>query len=141
MTDHPSKEIITDSLRDQRGWICHFGLVDDLFYLPRNPMAEIEYSPSQDRNPHYHVTLNGYEEDKEDEDDYEKNLQQYILEPVDTTHFSTSVSKLRPSETVWLSGGMLIKPDEEGCVKIEYSIHSTYSSGEISGVLEYTVKA
>ena len=105
---YPTKEIILDDLRDQRGWICHFGLVDELFHLPKSPMADIQSSSEQTREPSFHVTLTGLEKNKENENDYEANLQQYILKPIDNSHYSTSILNLRPRESMWLSGGLLI---------------------------------
>ena len=134
---NPTKELIVDAFRNERGRICRFGLVDKFLHLPHNPMVEIEYSPEQQRNATYHFTIDGYEKNKETEDDYGANLQQYVLMPIDSTHYNASISNLRPKEAMWLSGGMLIKPDD-GRVKIRYTIHSTLSSGEINGVLEYT---
>ena len=133
----PTKRLILNDLYDQRGWICHFGLVDELFHLPKNPMVEIQTSTEQTRNPSYHFTLNGYEKDKEDENDYEANLQQYILKPIDSAHYSASIYNLRPRESMWLSGGLLLEPDN-GSVVLRYSIHSTNSAKEINGRIEYS---
>lgn len=136
MAISPTKDLINHSLRDERGRICHFGLVDELFFLPKNPIVEVEFSSKQRREQTYHYTINGFEKNRETEEDYGANLQQYILMPMDYTHYNASISNLRPGEAMWLSGGILVRPDN-GVVKIRYRIHSTFSSGRLSGEIEY----
>lgn len=133
----PNKDLVFGSLRDHRGRICHFGLVDELFRLPKTPMAEIEFSSKQSREPSFYFdAISGFQKAKETEDDYEANLRQYILQPVDTSHYSTDISSLRPGESIWFSGGILVKPVERA-VKIRYSIHSTHSFGDVKGQIEF----
>ncbi len=136
---NPTKELITDCLRDHRGYICHFKLIDKLLFLPDNPFVEAEASSSQSPIPRMHFTLRGYERDKENEEDYEYNLKQFILEPVDDTHYSTTLACLRAGESRLLSGGILILPSKEK-ITINYSIHSAFSTGVIKGSLTYQSK-
>ena len=133
---NPTKDLITDCLRDHRGYICRFELIDKLLFLPDNPFVEAEISPSQSRIPRVHFTLRGYEKDKENEEDYENNLKQFILEPADETHYSTTLTCLRAGESKLLSGGILIRPLKEK-ITINYSIHSACSTGVIKGSLTY----
>ena len=133
---NPTKELITEELLDYRGRICHEGLADEMFSVQQIPAIDQEFSPNQMLQPKPHIGLWGEKEDSEDEDDYEKNLQQFILVPESETHYSTSISSLRAKESRWLSGGILVKP-EEGEVKIDYCIHSALATGEIKGSLQY----
>lgn len=133
---YPTKELISEELTDHRGRICHEGLVDKLFSVPQLPLIEQEYSPSQIVPPKPHVDLLGEKQDTEDDEDYENNLQQFILTPESKTHYNTIISRLRAKESRWLSGGILVKP-VDGEVKIDYCIHSALLTGEIKGSLEY----
>jgi hypothetical protein len=133
---YPTKELISEELADHRGQICHEGLVDKLFSVPQLPLIEQEYSPSQIVPPKHHVDLLSGKQDTEDDEDYENNLQQFILTPESKTHYNTIISRLRAKESRWLSGGILIKP-VDGEVKIDYCIHSALLTGEIKGSLEY----
>lgn len=131
---YPTKELIAKELEAHRGRICHEGLIDELFAVPQIPLVEQEYSPNQIRQPKFHMGLWGNEQDTENEEDYESNLQQYILSPESDMHYSTTVSRMRASEIRLLSGGILVKPDD-GEVVIDYCIHSALLTGEIRGTL------
>ena len=109
-------------------------MIDELFAVPQIPLVEQEYSPNQIRQPKFHMGLWGNEQDTENEEDYESNLQQYILSPESDMHYSTTVSRMRASEIRLLSGGILVKPDD-GEVVIDYCIHSALLTGEIRGTL------
>lgn len=87
--------------------------------------------------PRAHLGLWGEEQDSENEDDYEKSLQENILIPESETHYNTTIARMRASENRWLSGGILVKPTN-GEVIIDYYIHSALSTGEMRGTLSYS---
>ena len=133
----PTKDLIIQELEDHRGRICHEGLIDELFSLPQGTLIEQEYSLFDAPQPRAHLGLWGEEQDSENEDDYEKSLQENILIPESETHYNTTIARMRASENRWLSGGILVKPTN-GEVIIDYYIHSALSTGEMRGTLSYS---
>ena len=136
----PSKDLIIPSLAKYAGQISEEGIIEEIFSLPDFRYIEAERVPfdaSKIKVPSFHVTPFGKKEsDGEDVSDYERKLTEHIMPPSGQSYYTFDVSVLRPGESRWLCSGVLLYPSDKG-VTVEYKIHSSNSTGEISGTIHY----
>lgn len=134
----PDKDLIFDQLTGLQGTICEEGLIEEMFFLPEDGTIHIAFEPydySDIKMPT--PVLPGFFDKGKSDEDYEDELEKYIMTPAASGAYEFDVSSLRPSECKWLSRGLLLRP-EDRCIKLNYHIHSTKSSGDLSGVLSWT---
>ena len=115
------------------------GIICELFCLDEDGSITVETAPY---NPTQHTTripiptANGLRYPAKSEKDYALELSEFIATANGRDYYEFDVSNLRPNECKWLCCGLLIKP-VENAIKITYQIRSAYSTGNLSGTLEY----
>lgn len=144
----PTEDLIWSEYEGLQGVLCRdddddndVGIICELFGLKEDGFIHTEAIPC---NPARHavkmpiMTANGYVYPEKSEEDYALELQEFIAETNGLGYYEFDVSSLRPGECKWLCCGILIKPTGES-VKITYHIHSTHSTGDLSGSFEVSV--
>ena len=140
----PDEHLIWKEYEGLQGLICRgdddetdVGVIGELFSLNEDGNIHIEsapYDPSRYILKPPVLTINGFEQPAKTEEDYKRELEEFIASTYGRGYYEFDVASLRPNECRWLSCGMLIRPFE-GEIKLHYQIRSAYSMGDLSGVL------
>lgn len=144
----PDEQLIWEEYQGLQGHLCRndddkndIGVIAELFMLPEDGVIHTEDAPY---DPEKYMpkapVYNGYGFSQPDktEDDYKQELEEFIASTGGRRYYEFDIANLRPSECRWLCYGMLVRPIN-GEVKLNYQIHSTYSMGNLSGILEMNV--
>ena len=144
----PDEQLICEEYQGLQGHLCRndddkndIGVIAELFMLPEDGVIHTEdapYDPSKyiPKTPVYNGY--GFSQPEKTEVDYKQELQEFIASTGGRRYYEFNIANLRPSECRWLCYGMLVRPIN-GEVKLNYQIHSTYSMGDLSGILEMKV--
>ena len=89
------------------------------------------------RNPRRSLT--GFYYDEKDDEDYEKELRNYIAMPAENGYYEFLIDSIRPNECLWIQPGMLIYTDGDE-VTMDYAITSKSSAGNIRGTMKINIK-
>ena len=140
----PSSELIFQSVAKYAGQVVEAGLIEELFSLPLSEYIEAEGIPvdaSRILMPKLRSSMFGQIETVyEDSDRYVNKLNEFIMSPTGPSYYNFSVSSLRAGESRWLCCGILTRPSDRG-ITLEYTIHSSRTVGETSGILHYEPEA
>ncbi|MBQ4624130.1 MAG: hypothetical protein IJB51_06270 [Clostridia bacterium] len=143
----PTEKLIWSEYEGIQGMLCRedddgddvdVGIICELFGLKEDGFIhteDIPYDPARYTHRTPIMTPNGFGYPAKSEKDYALELQEFIASANGLDYYEFDVSNLRPGECKWLCCGMLIKPAGES-VRITYHIHSTHSTGELSGTFE-----
>ena len=141
----PDEYLIWSEYEGLQGHLCRnddvendVGIICELFSLPEDGVIhteEIPHDPQRHKPQMPIFTAHGPAWPEKNEEDYALELQEFIAQTDSRGYYEFDVETLRPGECKWLCCGMLIKPTG-GMVRITYQIHSTHSSGELSGTLD-----
>ena len=134
----PSKKLITNELKNEyEGRIHDLGFIKGLFGLP-------ETGDISDKTDHEIVMprikgiegnpLGGYHLAGSDEDDYEDDLREFLLTPINGNEYKVNVSSLRPDEKSWL--GIIALYDDGTTPIVRYRIWSDNTDGTIEGKIQ-----
>lgn len=144
----PTANLIWSDYDGLQGILCRdddnkedIGIIGELFALPEDEVICVENSPYDPSNfiPRIPIlTTSGFEQNKKDSDDYQKELKEFIASAENQGFFEFHVDSLRPNECKWFSYGLLLKPNND-TIKIKYRLFSKRSTGDLSGVLNLNV--
>ncbi len=134
----PSKDLISDELKNKyEGRIHDLGFIKGLFGLP-------ETGDISDNTDHEIVMprikevkgspLGGFHLAGSDEDDYEDELKEYLLTPINGNEYKVNVSSLRPDEKSWL--GIIALYNDGMAPIVRYKIRSENTDGTIEGIIQ-----
>ena len=142
----PNEHLIWHDYEGMQGYLCRndeaekdVGIICELFCLREDGVIHIEddlFNPSQYIHKIPILTANGFSLPDKTEKDYANELKEFIAATNGQGYYEFEVQNLRPGECKWLCSGMLIKPINKQ-VKINYQIHSKYSTGVLRGELEF----
>ena len=144
----PDEQLICEEYHGLQGHLCRndddkndIGVIAELFMLPEDGVIHTEdapYDPSKyiPKTPVYNGY--GFSQPEKTEVDYKQELEEFIASTGGRRYYEFDIANLRPSECRWLCYGLLVRPIN-GEVKLNYQIHSTYSMGNLSGILEMKV--
>ena len=135
----PSKDLIVESMKHKyEGRIHDLGIVKGIFGLP-------ETGEISDNTEHEIVmprikgiegdALGGFHLAESDEDDYEDEIKEYILTPINgSNEYRVNVSSLRPDEKSWL--GIIALHDDEVTPVVRYKVWSENTDGSVEGTIQ-----
>lgn len=131
----PTKDLINEELQGNVGFICDFGFILNAFGMEETPAIkfdEQELYDYYDDNPYINLWDGGTTFDI---DDCVNVLCDYVAAPSTTNVLEFKISSLQAKETKWLNKIILIKINN-GKIKLNYSIKSDNTDGNISGMIE-----
>lgn len=140
----PNEQLIWSEIDGIQGLLCRdddekdVGIICELFSLSEDGVIHVEGIPfdPQRHKPRVPIfTEYGPAWPEKDEEDYALELQEFVAKTDGRGYYEFDVETLRPGECKWLCCGLLIRP-VDGIVNISYQIHSTRSTGDLSGTLE-----
>ena len=140
----PNEQLIWSEIDGIQGLLCRdddeqdVGIICELFSLSEDGVIHVEGIPfdPQRHKPRVPIfTEYGPAWPEKDEEDYALELQEFVAKTDGRGYYEFDVETLRPGECKWLCYGLLIRP-VDGIVNISYQIHSTRSTGDLSGTLE-----
>lgn len=144
----PTERLIWRECDGIQGLLCKddddendVGIICELFCLKEDGIVSIENAPYDITQYSPKIPLptpHGLVYPEKSEKDYALELQEFVATANGYGYFEFNVGNLRPNECKWLSYGMLLKP-VDNIIRITYQIHSTHSTGNLSGTLEFTV--
>lgn len=144
----PEEHLIWEELEGLQGHLCRddedetdIGIICELFCLNEDGVICIEdtpYDPSRYIPKTPIIITNGFAQPDKTEEDYKMELEEYIASTGGRGYYEFNVANLRPGECRWLCCGMLIRPID-GKVLIHYQVHSKYSLGDLSDILEMEI--
>lgn len=144
----PDEQLICEEYQGLQGLLCRndddkndIGVIAELFMLSEDGVIHIEDTPYHPAKYMPKIPVyNGYGFSQPDktEDDYKQELAEFIASTGGRGYYEFDMANLRPSECRWLCYGILVRPIN-GEVKLNYQIHSKYSMGDLSGILEMKV--
>lgn len=141
----PDEHLICEDCEGLQGILCRdddddkdIGVITELFLLTEDGIIHLETTPFEP--PLYMPRIpifdgHGFFQPEKTEEDYKRELEEYIASTAGTGYYEFEVASLRPRECKWLCRGILIKP-VDGKVVIHYQIHSSCSTGEQNGIIE-----
>lgn len=138
----PTKNIVNTVLAGIEGLIYEDGIIKEILLMPETSEikyeTDISYSITDSIDPFKQYGVNGAHYDA---DDYEHELSKYIASPNESTEYEYEyyIKSLRPKEICWLGPMIMVKADAKQ-VKMQYSIKSNKSDGNLSGTLHYEVE-
>lgn len=144
----PDEQLIWEEYQGLQGLLCRndddkndIGVIAELFMLPEDGVIHTEdapYDPAKymPKTPVYNGY--GFSQPDKTEGDYKQELAEFIASTGGRGYYEFDIVSLHPSECRWLCYGMLVRPIN-GEVKLNYQIHSKYSMGDLSGILEMKV--
>lgn len=141
----PTEKLVWNEYEGIQGTLCRddddendVGIICEFFGLEEDGVIhteDIPYNPARYAVKTPIMTEHGFGYPAKSEKDYALELQEFIASTNGAGYYEFDVSNLRPGECKWLCCGMLIKPTSEN-IKISYHIHSTHSTGDLSGRFE-----
>lgn len=138
----PTKRIINPVLAGIEGSIYEDGMIKEILLMPETSEikyeTDISYSITESIDVFKQYGVNGAHYDA---DDYEHELSKYIACPNESKGYEYEyyIKSLRPKEICWLGPMIMIKADTKE-VKMQYSIKSNKSDGNLSGTLHYELQ-
>lgn len=142
----PDTQLIWSELDGVQGLLCRdddddsdVGIIFELFSLPEDGVIhteDIPFDPERAKVRTPILTANGFAYPRKNEKDYALELQEFVAKTDGQGYYEFDVDALRPGECKWLCCGMLLKPID-GRISITYRIHSSHSTGELVGTLEW----
>lgn len=142
----PDEGLIWSELEGLQGILCRddddedsVGVIGELFMLPEDGVIhteDIPYDPRRNKPTMPIFTAHGPAWPERDEEDYALELQEFIATTEGRGYYEFEVDTLRPGECKWLCCGLLVRPID-GNVNLSYRIHSSHSTGDITGSLEW----
>lgn len=142
----PTEDLIYEDIRGLEGLIYESKMIEGLLKMPETTDIHYDTDISFDINDSLRVMRNapisllGNTSPEFDAEDYEREIKKYIASPVNggDSEVELYIKDLRPKENKWLGASLLVKPTTDK-ISFSYSIKSQYSSGDISGSLEFQV--
>ena len=141
----PDEHLIREDYEGIQGILCRddengsdVGIICELFGLNEDGFIHIEdipYDPSSYIPKMPIITINGLSQPDKTPEDYKHELYEFIASTFGRGYYEFDIKSLRPGECKWLCCGMLIRPEDD-TVKVHYQIHSSYSTGDLNGILE-----
>lgn len=142
----PDAQLIWGELDGVQGLLCrrdnddsNVGIICELFSLPEDGVIhteDIPFDPERAKVRTPILTANGFAYPRKNEKDYALELQEFVAKTDGQGYYEFDVDALRPGECKWLCCGMLLKPID-GRINITYRIHSSHSTGDLVGTLEW----
>lgn len=141
----PDEHLIWNEYEGIQGLLCRddedkadVGIICELFCLNEDGFIQTEdipYDPSRYTPKGPIITAYGLSQSEKTEEDYKRELTEFIASTGGRGYYEFNVASLRPGECRWLCCGMLVRPIE-GNVRIHYQIFSAHSTGELNGILD-----
>ena len=137
----PTKSLFTDDYKSEgediglEGIVYDEGLIEDFFTMHTN--SHIQYETNtfirgfvSSKTPT--MTVHGFGYPDSDAEDYERELQIFLKEPLSSSEYQYEISAIRAGETMWFGPLMVMKSSERE-IRLSYSIISDVTSGDLQG--------
>ena len=144
----PTEGLIWSEYDSIQGLLCKnddddndVGIICELFSLNEDGIIhteDIPYNPERYEPRIPILTASGFGYPQKSEKDYALELQEFIASANGVEYYEFDISNLRPGECKWLCSGILVKPTSDS-IRINYQIHSTHSTGNLSGTLDVSL--
>ncbi|WP_108775276.1 hypothetical protein [Lactimicrobium massiliense] len=137
-TVNPEEILGSSDLHGFGGYLHDQDVVENVFKLPENQeIAEKKYPISDIVFPRIHNnTFSIFERNSSDED-FIADLVDFVEKP-DGNRYQFELKSLRPSETVWIGRGILVRPITD-IISFHYTIYSEKLGQRLSGDVTYQV--